>query len=307
MTGVLAACPRELACPLTGVCMQDPVMAADGHTYERQAIQTWLARHQISPRTRKLLETKDVYPHHEKRSEIERWKTRAGVRAARSVRRKSPSPRAHRNSSIVDASLQARLGKLTWASSPAEVLRELDQLSQFITQNAVLVLPSQLGRLRGCLSTAPELWSDEVDKSLKRLEAQAGDPAEPRQRKSCSSASGLVGHQEFESVPVGAQEVDQGLGGAWESCWSRCEDSTDQACGLGLQDTSDQALLDALESHFPEGWEDSVSVESLGGTPKRRIEAIQVDDESLTESKTKACKLQSDIFSVEDLLSFDYE
>ena len=31
-----------LHCPLTGSLLQDPVLAADGHTYERSAVQAWL-------------------------------------------------------------------------------------------------------------------------------------------------------------------------------------------------------------------------------------------------------------------------
>ncbi|DBB15685.1 TPA: hypothetical protein ACH3X3_003895 [Trebouxia sp. C0006] len=38
-------------CPLTKVRMQDPVIAADGHTYERQAMEDWLTCHSTSPVT----------------------------------------------------------------------------------------------------------------------------------------------------------------------------------------------------------------------------------------------------------------
>ncbi|KAL0041132.1 hypothetical protein WJX77_005804 [Trebouxia sp. C0004] len=38
-------------CPLTKVNMQDPVIAADGHTYERQAMEDWLTCHNTSPVT----------------------------------------------------------------------------------------------------------------------------------------------------------------------------------------------------------------------------------------------------------------
>ncbi|KAL0037645.1 hypothetical protein WJX77_006007 [Trebouxia sp. C0004] len=38
-------------CPLTKALLIDPVVAADGHTYERQALQAWLQHHSISPIT----------------------------------------------------------------------------------------------------------------------------------------------------------------------------------------------------------------------------------------------------------------
>ena len=34
--------PNEYLCPITGGLMLDPVVASDGHTYERQAITEWL-------------------------------------------------------------------------------------------------------------------------------------------------------------------------------------------------------------------------------------------------------------------------
>lgn len=35
-----------LTCPITFALMQDPVLAADGHTYERAAIEAWISRQQ---------------------------------------------------------------------------------------------------------------------------------------------------------------------------------------------------------------------------------------------------------------------
>ena len=40
-----------LICPINQVIMQDPVIACDGHTYERRAIQLWFASHAASPLT----------------------------------------------------------------------------------------------------------------------------------------------------------------------------------------------------------------------------------------------------------------
>ena len=37
------------------VMMTDPVVAADGHTYERAAIAAWLQNHNTSPVTKQLL------------------------------------------------------------------------------------------------------------------------------------------------------------------------------------------------------------------------------------------------------------
>jgi U-box domain len=40
----------EFACPITRELMRDPVIAADGHTYDREAIEMWLRNHDTSPK-----------------------------------------------------------------------------------------------------------------------------------------------------------------------------------------------------------------------------------------------------------------
>ncbi|KAL1529714.1 hypothetical protein AB1Y20_000652 [Prymnesium parvum] len=43
--------PPQLMCPITGELMEDPVTIADGHTFERAAIERWLQSHDTSPMT----------------------------------------------------------------------------------------------------------------------------------------------------------------------------------------------------------------------------------------------------------------
>mmetsp|Transcript_55447 Transcript_55447/g.120873 ORF Transcript_55447/g.120873 Transcript_55447/m.120873 type:complete len:328 (-) Transcript_55447:80-1063(-) len=47
----LDALLQECMCPISRSLLRDPVMAADGHTYEREAIIRWLTRHNTSPMT----------------------------------------------------------------------------------------------------------------------------------------------------------------------------------------------------------------------------------------------------------------
>lgn len=75
---------RDLTCPITGDILKDPVrspneqyvsplfvqtvlwceqvVATDGHTYERAAIERWLADHQTSPLTNAPLPSKQLIP-----------------------------------------------------------------------------------------------------------------------------------------------------------------------------------------------------------------------------------------------------
>lgn len=54
--------------------MQDPVVAADGFTYESEALKGWLeCGHDTSPMTNLKLPHCDLVPNHTLRSAIQEW------------------------------------------------------------------------------------------------------------------------------------------------------------------------------------------------------------------------------------------
>ena len=53
--------------------MQDPVIASDGHSYEREAIAKWLLFSSLSPLTGKPLPDKVLLPNHCLRSQINQF------------------------------------------------------------------------------------------------------------------------------------------------------------------------------------------------------------------------------------------
>ena len=59
---------EELVCPITMCLMSDPVVAQDGHAYERRAIEKWLKDHDTSPKTNVQLPSKMLCPNHAVRS-----------------------------------------------------------------------------------------------------------------------------------------------------------------------------------------------------------------------------------------------
>ena len=67
---VAASTPASFCCPITHELMRDPVIAADGHTYERVAIARWLKHHGTSPSTNLPLKHRGVIPNHSLRSAI---------------------------------------------------------------------------------------------------------------------------------------------------------------------------------------------------------------------------------------------
>lgn len=49
-------------CPITHQLFKDPVLAEDGHTYEREAIIKWIQSHGTSPLTRQILDVNQLHP-----------------------------------------------------------------------------------------------------------------------------------------------------------------------------------------------------------------------------------------------------
>ncbi|KAK9504366.1 hypothetical protein O3M35_010714 [Rhynocoris fuscipes] len=68
--------PHEFLCPITHQLMRDPVIANDGHTYERSAIEAWfLNGHTTSPMTNNCLATTALDPNIELRKAITAYLT----------------------------------------------------------------------------------------------------------------------------------------------------------------------------------------------------------------------------------------
>ena len=53
--------------------MYCPVVAADGHTYEREAIEQWLQTHRLSPKTGQPMASHVLVPNLTLRSLIAAW------------------------------------------------------------------------------------------------------------------------------------------------------------------------------------------------------------------------------------------
>lgn len=66
--------PAYFICPIFQEIMQDPVVAADGFTYESEALKGWLeGGHDTSPMTNLKLPHCDLLPNHTLRSAIQEW------------------------------------------------------------------------------------------------------------------------------------------------------------------------------------------------------------------------------------------
>ena len=64
--------PDAYLCPITMDPMEDPVIAADGHSYERSDIEAWFNRgNDTSPKTGGALPHQFLTPNHNLRSAIQ--------------------------------------------------------------------------------------------------------------------------------------------------------------------------------------------------------------------------------------------
>ena len=65
---------NSLYCPITKKLFQDPVIAADGQTYERRAIKEWYRKYGTSPLTREPMENQTLQSNHIVAKIISEWR-----------------------------------------------------------------------------------------------------------------------------------------------------------------------------------------------------------------------------------------
>jgi hypothetical protein len=66
--------PPDMLCPITQELMIEPVILADGHSYELSAITLWLSKHNVSPMTGDVLPHKTPTPNYTLKKLIMAWK-----------------------------------------------------------------------------------------------------------------------------------------------------------------------------------------------------------------------------------------
>ncbi|XP_074284298.1 U-box domain-containing protein 35-like [Silene latifolia] len=71
-----AALPTHFICPISKDIMEDPYIAADGYTYDRVAIEQWLAENTASPTTSLPLPHKFIMPNYTLLEAIKQWKSK---------------------------------------------------------------------------------------------------------------------------------------------------------------------------------------------------------------------------------------
>lgn len=67
------ALAADFLCPISSEIMKDPVVAADGHTYDRKMIQEWFKTQTTSPLTGAELETTALFANITLKKVIRTW------------------------------------------------------------------------------------------------------------------------------------------------------------------------------------------------------------------------------------------
>jgi hypothetical protein len=73
--------PQEFVCPITHELMNTPVVAQDGFTYEKSAIEGWMDHRKASPKTNQPMEP-IFFPNFNLKALIAEWKLLHGGAAA---------------------------------------------------------------------------------------------------------------------------------------------------------------------------------------------------------------------------------
>ena len=107
-----------LTCPITLELFRDPVIAADGHTYERTAITQWILDNGTSPLTRQPLSVEDLQPN----DELRRLAANAR-RASRRVRALPPLKQERENNAVFVHSTETIITRSSPNTSPSNFQR----------------------------------------------------------------------------------------------------------------------------------------------------------------------------------------
>jgi hypothetical protein len=138
--------PDAFLCPISQELMAEPVMAADGHSYEKAEIEKWFATgKQTSPMTNSAMASRALTPNHTLKSQIREWQERSNAQC------------------IADL-----IATVVLADDPKEVERQLGALALFVGHNKAVVQPQTLQKLSQMLVGA----SSPVQQCLRAVDAE---------------------------------------------------------------------------------------------------------------------------------------
>jgi TPR repeat protein len=142
--------PEAFLCPISQEIMVDPVFAADGHSYERTAIETWFRTKQTSPMTNDAMASTVLTPNRLLKSQIREWQGRSSAQWV---------------GDLISAVAMMH-------GDPAAVEDKLLELARFVGQHKAVVQPGTLQMVRSMLQGSQQLWVVPVQQALQVAEAE---------------------------------------------------------------------------------------------------------------------------------------
>eukprot|EP00884_Botryococcus_braunii_P022330 jgi/Botrbrau1/8781/Bobra.0330s0013.1 len=138
--------PAMLLCPITQDVFKDPVIAADGHTYERSAIQQWLdLGHRTSPMTNEVFAHTELMPNWALRSAAVEWReASAASKASTSAAPTRTSTASNINEPSLPASASSSTGQAGGLATSSAPGRVSGRVSSFDRQDVGVEAPLRL-------------------------------------------------------------------------------------------------------------------------------------------------------------------
>jgi hypothetical protein len=142
--------PEAFLCPISHEVMSDPVVAADGHSYDKSEIEKWFATgNRSSPMTNSAMPSTTLRPNLLVRSQIREWQARSS---------------AQQVADIITAIV------MTPRSDTKVVEGKLLELARFVESHNVVVHPETLQMLSSMLQGSAQLWVAPVQQGLQAVE-----------------------------------------------------------------------------------------------------------------------------------------
>ena len=172
----LPPCPDCMMCPISFERMVEPVIASDGHTYERAEIQQWFDLHNTtSPKTREILTSLVLTPNLSLKTQILEWV--------------DDQARGKADHLKLDA-FQARIFRV---KTTAEALVIIQEMSEHIeTSKFVLMGPSDVETLNGLLKMK-KILNEGLSSALTILSSQCQTEINSMQKKHRALSTKCVG------------------------------------------------------------------------------------------------------------------
>ena len=207
--------------------MTEPVIGADGHSYERDEIQKWLATgQQTSPMTNGPMASQTLTANHGLKSLIKEWQGRSN---------------AQRVADLITA--------VVLTDDATEVERQLGSLAQFVGHRKAVVQPHTLRKLKGMLGEAPSA----VHEALRVAEAEcrlvvAGIAArlrDGRRDRDLAATAATAGKSKLAQLDIEISAAEEALGKlktdrATQTVWVSGLERVEQECGSSVAQVEEE-------------------------------------------------------------------